>query len=51
LYACAIASTKIAIIASYLRFIQDRGFRLAMYGTAFVIVSLWFTGQRSHGKS
>ncbi|KAF2676300.1 hypothetical protein K458DRAFT_397033 [Lentithecium fluviatile CBS 122367] len=44
LYACAIASTKIAIIASYLRFIQDRNFRLAMYATSFVIVGLWFTG-------
>lgn len=45
LYACAIAFTKIAIIASYLRFIQDGMFRLAMYGTGFVIISLWFTGQ------
>lgn len=45
LYACAIASTKIAIIASYLRFIQDKSFRLAMYGTSVVIVGLWFTGQ------
>ncbi|KAF2245009.1 hypothetical protein BU26DRAFT_409406, partial [Trematosphaeria pertusa] len=44
LYACAIASTKIAIIASYLRFIQDKSFRLAMYGTSVVIVGLWFTG-------
>lgn len=47
LYACAIASTKIGIIASYLRFIQDKTFRLVMYGTVFVIVSLWFTGLSS----
>ncbi|KAF2786286.1 hypothetical protein K505DRAFT_260196 [Melanomma pulvis-pyrius CBS 109.77] len=44
LYACAIAFTKIAIIASYLRFVQDPKFRMAMYATAVVIVGLWFTG-------
>ncbi|KAH7361092.1 hypothetical protein BKA66DRAFT_213953 [Pyrenochaeta sp. MPI-SDFR-AT-0127] len=44
LYACAIAFTKIAIVASYLRFIQDWKFRIAMYLTAIVIVGLWFAG-------
>lgn len=47
LYACAIAFTKIAIIASYLRFVQDPKFRMAMYATAVVIVGLWFTGTQS----
>ena len=45
LYACAIAFTKIAIVASYLRFIRDGRFRIAMYLTAIVIVGLWFTGE------
>ncbi|KAF2877998.1 hypothetical protein BDV95DRAFT_633475 [Massariosphaeria phaeospora] len=44
LYACAIGSTKIAIIASYLRFILDQKFRTAMYSTAVVIVGLWCSG-------
>ncbi|KAF2011955.1 hypothetical protein BU24DRAFT_352711 [Aaosphaeria arxii CBS 175.79] len=44
LYACAIASTKIAIIASYLRFVQDRKFRISMHVTAGLIIGLWLTG-------
>ncbi|PSN61477.1 hypothetical protein BS50DRAFT_504244 [Corynespora cassiicola Philippines] len=43
-YACAIAFTKIAIIASYLRFVADGKFRMAMWATSFVIIGLWFTG-------
>lgn len=45
LYAFAIALTKIAIISSYLRFIQHRGFRLTMYATLVLIVGLWVTGK------
>ena len=45
LYACAIAFTKIAVVASYLRFIRDGKFRITMYLTAIVIVGLWFTGE------
>ncbi|KAF1836365.1 hypothetical protein BDW02DRAFT_493764 [Decorospora gaudefroyi] len=44
LYAFSIALTKIAIISSYLRFIQDKPFRLAMYITSIIIASLWVTG-------
>ncbi|KAF2711595.1 hypothetical protein K504DRAFT_224701 [Pleomassaria siparia CBS 279.74] len=44
LYACAVAFTKIAIIASYLRFIQERRFRIALYATAVVVLGLWLTG-------
>jgi len=44
LYACAIAFTKISIIASYLRFIVDPKFRIAMYATTTVILGLWITG-------
>ncbi|CAO2653938.1 Nn.00g106710.m01.CDS01 [Neocucurbitaria sp. VM-36] len=44
LYACAIALTKIAIISSYLRFIQDRTFRISMYVISAVIAGLWVTG-------
>ncbi|KAF2195806.1 hypothetical protein K469DRAFT_650000 [Zopfia rhizophila CBS 207.26] len=43
-YACAIAFTKISIIASYLHLIKDPKFRIAMYSTAVVIVGLWFSG-------
>ncbi|KAF2661768.1 hypothetical protein K491DRAFT_385322 [Lophiostoma macrostomum CBS 122681] len=42
-YTCAIAFTKIAIISSYLRFIHDKVFRMAMYITGAVIVCLRFT--------
>jgi hypothetical protein len=45
LYAFAIALTKIAIISSYLRFIQDRAFRTAMYVTSVIIAVLWVTGK------
>ncbi|KAF2115424.1 hypothetical protein BDV96DRAFT_78329 [Lophiotrema nucula] len=44
LYACAIAFTKISIISSYLRFIQERPFRICMYVTGVVIIGLWITG-------
>ncbi|KAF2260786.1 hypothetical protein CC78DRAFT_522823 [Lojkania enalia] len=44
LYACAIAFTKLSIIASYLRFIQDERFRIYMYVTAIVVLGLWVTG-------
>ncbi|USP75186.1 hypothetical protein yc1106_02460 [Curvularia clavata] len=44
LYAFAIALTKIAIIASYLRFIPNKSFHIAMYITLFPIVGLWITG-------
>lgn len=44
LYALAIALTKIAIISSYLRFIQDRSFRIFMYSTLFVTVGLLVCG-------
>jgi hypothetical protein len=44
LYAFAIALTKIAIISSYLRFIQDKTFRLIMYATAFVTFGLLICG-------
>lgn len=44
LYAFAIALTKIAIISSYLRFIQDKSFRISMYATLFPIAALWVTG-------
>jgi hypothetical protein len=46
LYCCAIAFTKIAIITSYLRFVQDRKFRIIMYVNGVIIVGLWFTGSR-----
>lgn len=49
LYACAIAFTKVAIIASYLRFIQDRKFCIAMYVTGIVIGGLWVTGKWEYG--
>jgi hypothetical protein len=45
LYAFAIALTKIAIISSYLRFIQDRAFRTAMYVISVIIAGLWVTGK------
>jgi magnesium-transporting ATPase (P-type) len=44
LYAFAIALTKVAIISSYLRFIQNPTFRLLMYITAFVTAGLWVCG-------
>ncbi|KAF1848658.1 uncharacterized protein K460DRAFT_353613 [Cucurbitaria berberidis CBS 394.84] len=44
LYAFAIALTKIAIISSYLRFIQNRRFRMSMYVISGVIAGLWVTG-------
>ncbi|KAF1945858.1 hypothetical protein EJ02DRAFT_473841 [Clathrospora elynae] len=44
LYAFAIALTKIAIISSYLRFIKDGKFRIAMYITSVFIAGLWVTG-------
>jgi hypothetical protein len=44
LYAFAIALTKIAIISSYLRFIQDNTFRLIMYMTVFVTFGLLICG-------
>jgi hypothetical protein len=45
LYAFAIALTKIAIISSYLRFIQDKAFCIAMYVISVTIASLWVTGK------
>ncbi|KAL6167551.1 hypothetical protein ACJQWK_06971 [Exserohilum turcicum] len=45
LYTFAIALTKIAIISSYLRFIQDRSFHMAMYATSVFIAGLWVTGK------
>ncbi|KAI4640009.1 hypothetical protein J4E93_008808 [Alternaria ventricosa] len=45
LYAFAIALTKIAIISSYLRFIQDRTFRIWMYAISVLIVGLWISGK------
>jgi hypothetical protein len=44
LYAFAIAMTKIAIISSYLRFIQQKTFRRVMYATLFVTVGLLICG-------
>ena len=44
LYALAIALTKIAIISSYLRFIQTKRFRIIMYGTLFVTLGLLVCG-------
>ncbi|KAK1918109.1 hypothetical protein P3342_000829 [Pyrenophora teres f. teres] len=44
LYAFAIASTKLSIIASYLRLFPDRQFRIWMYILSFLIVGLWITG-------
>ncbi|KAF2853823.1 hypothetical protein T440DRAFT_389092 [Plenodomus tracheiphilus IPT5] len=44
LYAFAIASTKIAIISSYLRFIQHKGFRMTMYVIAMIVIGQWITG-------
>jgi hypothetical protein len=44
LYAFAIALTKIAIISSYLRFIQQKKFRMIMYGTMFVTMGLLICG-------
>jgi hypothetical protein len=44
LYACAIALTKAAIVSSYLRFIQDKNFRLIMYATLFITGGLWICG-------
>lgn len=46
LYAFAIALTKIAIIASYLRFIPNKSFHKAMYVTLFPILGLWVTGKQ-----
>ncbi|KAH7410047.1 hypothetical protein DE146DRAFT_604726 [Phaeosphaeria sp. MPI-PUGE-AT-0046c] len=44
LYALAIALTKIAIISSYLRFIQNTSFRIVMYSTLFVTLGLLVCG-------
>ncbi|KAH7081372.1 hypothetical protein BKA63DRAFT_599720 [Paraphoma chrysanthemicola] len=44
LYAFSIALTKIAIITSYLRFIQTRNFRILMYVTLGVTIGLWICG-------
>lgn len=44
LYAFAIALTKVAIILSYLRFIQDHTFRMIMFTTLFVTIALWICG-------
>jgi hypothetical protein len=44
LYACAIAFTKVAIIASYLRFIPNRKFRIALVITGIIIAGQWVTG-------
>ncbi|KAF2031008.1 hypothetical protein EK21DRAFT_100112 [Setomelanomma holmii] len=44
LYAFSIFTTKIAIISSYLRFIQARTFRMIMYITLAVTVGLWICG-------
>ncbi|ORY16002.1 hypothetical protein BCR34DRAFT_144800 [Clohesyomyces aquaticus] len=44
LYACAIAFTKISIIASYIRFLPDRKFRIYMGVTSIVILGLWIAG-------
>ncbi|KAF2478335.1 uncharacterized protein BDR25DRAFT_276256 [Lindgomyces ingoldianus] len=44
LYAFAVAFTKISIIASYLRFVQEKRFRISMLITAVVIGGLWITG-------
>ncbi|KAL6707604.1 hypothetical protein ACN47E_003954 [Coniothyrium glycines] len=44
LYAFAISLTKIAVISSYLRFIQEKGFRWSMYTIAMSILALWVTG-------
>ncbi|KAF2001363.1 hypothetical protein P154DRAFT_619388 [Amniculicola lignicola CBS 123094] len=43
-YACAIAFTKLSIIASYLRFVHDRFFRLTMFLTGLIVIGLWLTG-------
>jgi hypothetical protein len=40
-YACAIAFTKLSIIASYLRIIPHRNFRAIMFTTAAVVALLW----------
>ncbi|KAF2747111.1 hypothetical protein M011DRAFT_403147 [Sporormia fimetaria CBS 119925] len=44
LYACAIAFTKLSIIASYLRFFQEPVFRIAMHVTALLVLGIWVTG-------
>ncbi|KAL5118448.1 hypothetical protein ACEQ8H_003624 [Pleosporales sp. CAS-2024a] len=44
LYACAIGCTKVAIISSYLRFINDSTFSIAMYLTLFITGGLWICG-------
>lgn len=44
LYALAIALTKIAIISSYLRFIQTKSFRIVMNLTLFVTLGLLVCG-------
>ncbi|KAF1915954.1 hypothetical protein BDU57DRAFT_211131 [Ampelomyces quisqualis] len=44
LYASAIALTKVAIISSYLRFIQNHNFRIIMFATLFVTISLMICG-------
>ena len=42
-YACAIATTKLSIIASYLRIFPNSGLRKFMYVTGVFIIGLWIS--------